>query len=160
MRLINCQRCRKPFMSLGQKICAECVERENEAFEIIRDYLDKHPQAGLYQIAEDTGIDEGIIISLVHRGRLKSVEKGDLTHKCARCGTEVLIVDGDFCDRCQRELQSKVRRAVKELEWKTNPEDLEADDRAQRGDRPASKTDSDQAGMFIRELHRRREGER
>lgn len=156
MKLVSCQRCRKPFMSMGQKLCPACVEEENQAFDVIREYLDKHPQAGLYQIASDTGVDESIIISLVHRGRLRSVEK-HLTHKCARCGAEVLIVNGDFCDRCKRELESKVRKAVRELEWKTKPDGAGDADGAQDSQRSAPKTSPEEQAMYIREIHKRRE---
>lgn len=156
MKMINCQRCRRPFMFMGSKLCPECVEEENRAFDIIREYLDKYPQAGLYQIAADTGVDESIIISLVHKGRLKCVEKR-LKHKCARCGAEVLIVEGDFCDRCRRELTAKVRKAVQELEWKTKPAAAQSHDSARHPQEPDSETDLTQLRMYIREIQRKRE---
>lgn len=152
MKLANCPRCRRPFVDQGRKLCPVCLEEENGAFDTIREYLDKHPGAGLYQICSETGIDEDVVISLVHRGRLQSVER-HLTHKCARCGAEVLIVDGDFCERCRRDLQGKVTKAIRELSWKAD-ESTSEDAEATPGRQSASPTR--QSHMFIRDVHRRK----
>lgn len=140
-------------MSEGAKLCPACLDEENRAFDVIREYLDKHPNVGLYQISSDTGVDEGIIVSLIRRGRLRSVER-HLKHKCARCSAEVLIVDGDFCERCRRELKSKVRKAVSELSWKA---ELEPSDGSPVEQDRRTADDSDVPGMFIREIKRKKE---
>jgi predicted amidophosphoribosyltransferase len=152
MKLANCPRCRRPFINQGRNLCPVCIEEEDKAFDTIRDYLDQNPGAGLYQICVNTGIDEGVVISLIQRGKLRSVERR-LTHQCARCGTEVLIVDGDFCDRCQRELQSKVSKAIRELSSKIEPLD-EPDRRAAGAGKQGGTRDT---RMFIRDIHRKKE---
>lgn len=140
-------------MSEGSELCPACLDEENRAFDVIREYLNKHPNAGLYQIAKDTGIDESTIVSLIRRGRLRSVERF-VKHKCARCGAEVLIVDGDFCERCRQELTSKMRRAVSELSWKS---ELQPTDSSQERQDLRPTSDSGRAGMFIRDMQRKRE---
>ncbi|NLU42586.1 MAG: hypothetical protein GXX08_10320 [Firmicutes bacterium] len=152
MKLANCPRCRRPFINQGWNLCPICIEQEDKAFDVIRQYLDKKPGASLYQICFHTGVDEDVVISLIQRGKLKSVERR-LTHKCARCGAEVLIVDGDFCERCQRELQSKVSRAIRDLSSKAEVDDTDrgsADNRRQAGNARDGR-------MFIRDIHRKRQ---
>lgn len=153
MKLANCPRCRRPFVNTGRNLCPVCIELENKAFDIIREYLDQKPGASLYQICFDTGIDEDIVISLIRRGKLRSVERR-LTHKCARCGTEVLIVDGDFCERCQRELESKVSQAIRDLSSKIEQADGVDRDAAEGSGKDGNARDS---RMFIRDMHRKRE---
>jgi predicted amidophosphoribosyltransferase len=153
MKLANCPRCRRPFVNMGRNLCPVCIDQEDKAFDTIREYLDKKPGASLYQICFDTGIDEGVVISLIQRGKLRSVERR-LTHKCARCGTEVLIVDGDFCERCQRELQSKVSRAIRDLSSKMELTEDSDGGSAGGGKRADGARDS---RMFIRDIHRERE---
>ena len=82
------------------------------------------------------------------------VQSRRLTHKCARCGTEVLIVDGDFCERCQRELQSKVSRAIRDLSSKMELTEDSDGGSAGGGKRADGARDS---RMFIRDIHRERE---
>ena len=137
------------FRQHGSEPVSPCIELRSKA-RLIREYWIRNQQ--VYQICFHTGVDEDVVISLIQRGKLKSVERR-LTHKCARCGAEVLIVDGDFCERCQRELQSKVSRAIRDLSSKAEVDDTDrgsADNRRQAGNARDGR-------MFSRDIHRKRQ---
>ena len=64
--------CRKPFQSLGRRICPACLERIDRDFLTVRDYLDsnKGKRANLDKVAEDTEVPKQIIMHLLKEGRL------------------------------------------------------------------------------------------
>jgi len=64
--------CRKPFQSLGGRICPACHERIDRDFITVRDYLDsnKGKRANLDKVSEDTEVPKQILVHLLKEGRL------------------------------------------------------------------------------------------
>ncbi|MFP4198409.1 MAG: flagellar protein [Halanaerobium sp.] len=105
MELINCKECGKLFSSSGQKVCPDCRQREEEKFEIVKEYLWEHPNSTVKKVSEDTGVEEELIIKFMREDRLAA--EGllvDYKLKCKRCGTE--IKTGLFCESCRTKMIS------------------------------------------------------
>lgn len=105
MELINCKECGKLFSSAGQKVCPDCLQGEEEKFEIVKEYLWEHPNSTIKKVAGDTGVEEDLIIKFMREDRLSA--EGlliDYTLKCKRCGTE--IKTGLFCNSCRSKMIS------------------------------------------------------
>ena len=103
MELINCKECGKLFSSAGQKVCPDCRQSEEEKFELVKDYLWDNPNSTVKKVAEDTGVEEEIIIKFVRENRLAA--EGllvDYTLKCKRCEAE--IESGLFCESCRSKM--------------------------------------------------------
>lgn len=103
MELINCRECGKLFSSAGQKVCPDCRQSEEEKFELVKNYLWDNPNSTVKKVAEETGVEEDIIIKFMREDRLAA--EGllvDYTLKCKRCGAE--IKTGLFCDNCRSKM--------------------------------------------------------
>jgi flagellar operon protein (TIGR03826 family) len=103
MELINCRECGKLFSSAGQKVCPDCRQSEEEKFELVKNYLWDNPNSTVKKVAEETGVEEDIIIKFMREDRLAA--EGllvDYTLKCKRCGAE--IKTGLFCDSCRSKM--------------------------------------------------------
>ncbi len=103
MELINCRECGKLFSSAGQKVCPDCRQSEEKKFELVKDYLWDNPNSTVKKVAEETGVEEDIIIKFMREDRLAA--EGllvDYTLKCKRCGAE--IKTGLFCNSCRSKM--------------------------------------------------------
>lgn len=97
----KCKTCGKIFQSLGSLECPDCIEERERKFQLVKEYLYKEPGASLEKLAEETGVEEKLIIRFLKEGRLEmtSVE-GLLT--CEKCGAPV--TSGTMCDKCKDKL--------------------------------------------------------
>lgn len=105
MELINCKECGKLFSSAGQKVCPDCRQSEEEKFELVKNYLWDNPNSTVKKVAEETGVEEDIIIKFMREDRLAA--EGllvDYKLKCKRCGVE--IESGLFCNSCRSKMIS------------------------------------------------------
>ncbi len=107
--LRNCKECGRLFGFVGRNICGKCQEKEEEEYMVVRRYVRDHPGATVFEVAEDTGVEEEKIINFLKDGRLQS--KGlEMTLKCRNCGAS--IMSGDYCYSCQVQLQGKLDSAL------------------------------------------------
>jgi len=110
MELINCKECGKLFSSAGQKICPDCRQSEEEKFELVKEYLWEHPNSTVKKVAEDTRVEEDLIIKFMREERLAA--EGlliDYKLKCKHCGVE--INSGLFCDSCRSKMINDFNQA-------------------------------------------------
>ena len=70
MNIIQCQFCKKPFTSLRGRICPVCLDKIDEDFIKVRDYIDEHKQSHIDTISEETEVPKHIILYLLKEGRL------------------------------------------------------------------------------------------
>ena len=70
MNIIQCQFCKKPFGSLGGKICPACLEQIDKDFITVRDYIYEHKHSNIDVISEETEVSKQIILYLLKEGRL------------------------------------------------------------------------------------------
>lgn len=107
----KCKRCGKIFQYMGRDMCPECVEKIDDCFVMIRDYLDEHPNAGIGEVSEALEIDEKIILDFIKSGRILLKEA---VLKCMSCGRPIRC--GEMCDECKAKITNKLAAAVKSKE--------------------------------------------
>ncbi|NLV92561.1 MAG: MerR family transcriptional regulator [Firmicutes bacterium] len=106
MSLRNCNRCGVVFSSRGSRICPRCLQREQEEFEIVRDYIRKNPGATVAETSIATEVPVEQINQFVREGRL-ILSRPEL--QCQSCGD--LIASGRFCTKCLAAMRRDLGRS-------------------------------------------------
>ena len=111
----QCSMCRKPFISLGSKLCGNCLERLELDFITIRDYL-YNQQSGMsiQALAKETGVPEKNIMHLLREGRIELMVAGKGGLTCEMCGKP--IASGQFCEDCKNLLAKSLGSEPKPAE--------------------------------------------
>ena len=112
MNIIQCSICKKPFQTLGGKICGNCLERIDKDFITVRDYIYEHKNANMDTVSEETEVPKQIILHLLKEGRLiiddPDGESGLLT--CEVCKKP--INTGRMCKACQDKVSNTMQKSV------------------------------------------------
>lgn len=103
----NCKRCGKVFISRGSYICPDCLQKEEEQFEIVKKYLAENPRATVKETSENTKVPVEVITEFLRKGLLMSVLPGDgnASLSCVICKRP--IQSGKICPECERALVAK-----------------------------------------------------
>lgn len=72
MNVTNCRGCGKLFPSNGEDTCPDCIQADEQAFRVVREYLVERPGASLDQVARATGVRADVILRYLRQGRLQS----------------------------------------------------------------------------------------
>ena len=108
--LRNCSICGRLFAyQQGRTICSRCMDQEEEQYAIVRKYVRDHPGATVFEVAEETGVEEEIILQFLRDGRLQSRGFAEVL-ECQRCGK--IISSGKYCSQCLQDLDSQLRKAI------------------------------------------------
>lgn len=109
----NCKKCGRIFQYDGiNKKCDRCRKGEEEDFARVKEYLYDHPKATISEVAQETEVEEDLILRYLRQGRLEIVgEGGSLVLDCERCGRS--IKTGRFCDQCTHEMTAELKAAFK-----------------------------------------------
>ena len=111
MDIKYCKRCGKIFNYKVSLYCPACIIKNDEDFITCRDYIDKNKFVTIKELADNTEVDEKIILMFLKEGRL-SLEKGSgLT--CENCGTS--ISQGRYCENCFSDLQKDLNYIKSEM---------------------------------------------
>jgi len=104
MNLKNCKSCGKLFDYTGNPLCPECVKKDEEDFEKVKEYLEDNPTANVNNISEETEVSVKRITRFLKEGRLecKSVENSLL--KCEKCGKPIRA--GRYCNECLKKISN------------------------------------------------------
>jgi len=105
--------CRKPFQSLGGKICTACHERIDRDFITVRDYLDsnKGKRANLDKVAEETEVPKQILVHLLKEGRLTIDDPADSgILLCEVCKKP--INTGRMCKECKAKFALRIQTNI------------------------------------------------
>lgn len=106
MNLKNCTECGRLFAYAGRNICNQCLEKEEEQYMIVRRYVRDHPGANVFEVSEETGIEEEKILQFIRDGRLKSQGFSGVL-ECESCGKS--IGNGRFCMDCMQKRDKEIR---------------------------------------------------
>lgn len=71
MELKNCKLCKKLFLSNNINVCNDCLSKENENFEIIKDFLRNNQSikdVDINMLSEKTGIPSSKILKYINYG--------------------------------------------------------------------------------------------
>ena len=111
MNIVQCTYCKKPFQSLGGRICPACLEQIDRDFITVRDYIYEHKHSNIDKIAEETEVKKSIIIHLLKEGRLIiDSPDGDGILICDMCKKP--INTGRLCKECMGKVASKMDKNV------------------------------------------------
>ncbi len=104
MPLANCSRCNRLFNRTLHEVCTDCREAEDAAFVVLSEYLPRHPDETLEQVAVGVGLEPELIRRMVNSGRLVGFDSLAMSVlSCQRCRTP--IATGRFCGPCRQELR-------------------------------------------------------
>lgn len=108
--LANCPSCGDVFVKGLRAICPSCYKKEEEAFEIVYQFLrkQKNREAKINEIVEATGVEEALIIKFVKENRLRTSQFPNLSYPCEQCGDP--IVSGKVCSNCSNELLTALEK--------------------------------------------------
>lgn len=110
MEMRNCKKCGRVFSSFGDKICPDCKREEDELFTKVKDYIYDHPHASIKEVAEETEVEEEIILRFMREGRIEVADDSLSTLTCEKCG--VAIRTGRYCVDCQKKLVGGLSAAM------------------------------------------------
>ena len=112
MNIIQCKTCKKPFHSLGSRICHDCLKKIDEDFIIVRDYIYENRNTRIDKVSEDTGVDKSTILYLLKEGRL-TLDNPDSEGLllCELCKKP--ISSGRMCDECKGKVASSMDKSIK-----------------------------------------------
>ncbi len=111
MTIKNCARCGRMFQSEGGgKLCARCLDNDEEDFKVVREYVYDNPGANIPEVAENTGVAEEKILKFLRQGKLILKDELSMVLDCERCGKP--IKTGRFCEACNQEMARDLRAAA------------------------------------------------
>ena len=111
MNIIQCTMCKKPFQSLGGRICPACLERIDKDFLTVRDYIYNNKNASLDVVSEETEVPKQIILHLLKEGRLTIEDpEGAGLLFCEVCRKP--INTGRMCKDCKGKVALKMQNNI------------------------------------------------
>ena len=112
MNIIQCQFCKKPFASIGGRICPACLEQIDKDFITVRDFIYENRYANIDKISEETEVKKTIIIHLLKEGRLiiDGPDGGGGVLACEVCKKP--INTGRMCKECMGSVASSMDKNV------------------------------------------------
>ena len=111
MNIVQCQFCKKPFASIGGRICPACLEQIDKDFITVRDYIYEHKHSNIDKISKETEVAKPIIIHLLKEGRLIiDSPDGDGLLVCEMCKKP--INTGRMCKECMGKVASSMDKNV------------------------------------------------
>ncbi|MDR2571921.1 MAG: hypothetical protein LBD23_16705 [Oscillospiraceae bacterium] len=113
MNIKQCTFCKRPFGSLGGKICPACLEQIDKDFIMVRDYIYEHKHSNIDKISEETEVSKQVIMYLLKEGRLiidgPDGDGGGLL-TCEACRKP--INTGRLCKECVGKVSSTMDKNV------------------------------------------------
>lgn len=107
--LRNCPQCGRLFAYNGRNLCSRCLRAEDEEYMVVRRYVRDHPGATVFEVADETGVDEEKILQFLRDGRLEARGLQQML-ECGRCGKK--ISQGNYCEDCLKIMDAELRGAV------------------------------------------------
>ncbi len=108
MNIRNCPSCGALFVPGIKGVCPSCAERDEEQFELVKTYLQTHPDAVLPDVSEATGVEQQTILRFIRTSRLVVGRPQGFGLACDRCGESVST--GNLCQACAKELTQQIQR--------------------------------------------------
>ena len=119
-----CKRCKKIFQHIsGPQVCPKCKEKEEELFQVVKEYLRKNPGAAMHVVSEETEVPVSLIESFLRQGRLEVSPGSAISLTCENCN--VAIYTGRLCSKCNASLIGELSGASKQMTANKLTEDLE-----------------------------------
>ena len=115
MEVRTCRRCKKIFQYItGPQICPRCKQKEEEMFQVVKEYLRQNPGATMNIVSQETEVSVAIIEGFLRQGRLEVTSDSPIALSCESCGVRILT--GRLCQKCNASLVGGLSSAAKEIE--------------------------------------------
>ncbi|GAE89081.1 flagellar protein [Acetivibrio straminisolvens] len=99
--IVTCEICGKLYNPNGFfKVCPMCQENDELDFKKIKDYLNLHPCAKIFDVVTDLDISVKKIKRYLRESRLEILEKDNHFLFCESCGKSIRT--GRYCDECYK----------------------------------------------------------
>ena len=104
-----CEHCHRLFNypGFGAMYCPMCKTEDEKTRRKIKDWLDEHGTASMYEISAATGVSERLIRQYLRDGMLEIPNNSPVFIKCEKCGCD--IRSGRWCPECAAKLSSDLR---------------------------------------------------
>jgi flagellar operon protein (TIGR03826 family) len=110
LNIRNCKRCGTIFQYAGNRLCHQCLEKDEEDFKRVKEYLDENFKATITEVANNLEISVEKIRGYMRDGRIEVVANSGMDIlSCDSCGTS--ISKGRFCASCQSKLVRGLNQA-------------------------------------------------
>ena len=111
MNIIQCKICNKPFQSIGNNTCPECIKKIDADFITVRDYIYDHRNTRIDKVSEETGVEKAVILHLLKEGRL-TLDNPDSEGMllCELCKKP--ITTGRMCVECKDRIASTMNKSI------------------------------------------------
>lgn len=110
MKFGNCSTCNRPYLKTGAgDQCPNCLREEQKNFEKVVEYLREKPRASLFEICEETGVSESLVLKFIRLGKLQLADGANYL-TCSMCGQS--IREGRLCASCSEKVSSAVKRPL------------------------------------------------
>lgn len=125
--LKNCPVCGKIFVRVTRNLCPDCIEKEEEEFEVVREYIKNcNCEPTVEKISEAVGVEEKKILKWAREGRIEFNWQGSLKGvTCKRCGVDITI--GEYCPNCVKFMVSQLQSMPKGQSADKKPTDRTRD---------------------------------
>jgi len=116
----NCKRCGKLYNYIGgPMLCPICLDKDEEDFKRIKDYLYENPGASMAEISSVLEISTEKITRFLREGRLEIINnENNLILECESCGRP--IKTGRYCDDCAREMREDLKKTARNIKASFN----------------------------------------
>lgn len=111
MEVRNCKMCGRLYNFVGgsgpyRNLCPNCVERMEDKFQDVKEYIEEHPAATINEVSEECDVSARQIEQWIRQERLMITEGSSIGITCERCG--VSIKSGRFCERCKNKMANNL----------------------------------------------------
>ena len=107
MDVRNCRGCGRLFNYLqGPHLCPACMQKLEEKFSQVKDYLEDNPHATIPEIAKDNEVSTRQIEQWIREERLSFSDDSPIGIACEVCGATIRT--GRYCERCKSDLANRL----------------------------------------------------
>lgn len=115
MDVRTCKNCKRIFNYLsGPVICPACVEKLEEKFKEVKDFIRENPHSSLQDVSEAMEVSVKQLKTWVREERLKFADDSPVGIECMNCGA--MIKYGKYCEACKGKMINNLSHAVVEEE--------------------------------------------
>ena len=101
--LANCKECGTLYNRISSDFCNKCQDAEEEAYQVVRKYIEENPDALIDEIVDATDVSVEKIRKFLEEGRLtetKIIIESDIN--CQVCGRAISA--GNLCKFCAKKV--------------------------------------------------------
>ena len=108
MEVKNCKNCGRLYNYIGgvYRLCPACMQKLEEKFSQVKDYLEDNPHATIPEIAKDNDVSTRQIEQWIREERLSFSDDSPIGIACEVCGATIRT--GRYCERCKNDLANRL----------------------------------------------------